>query len=295
MMTVMLTSARPLAALAITFTLVAGCGDDSPAGTGGGGGSDASTTTASTTTGSSTSGTTTGAGGDGATGTGGETGTGGAGGSGDGGSAGGEPAACLTAEALDLLQQHLDEMSRSAELLAGHRSAAEATGFLLAPALPSPPGVGALYASLIAPCDGQAYEYEPYCDQGTCSRIGCTGEGAGWRMTTWIEEPYEGDGFATASAEVVNTWTEDATGTEVAIAVVATGPDDRDWSFVGTGAFDEEGLALAYSFDAWVGGEPAEMLWVVDADGTIGEIAAGDVVVAAIGDDGHFELTGDCP
>ena len=114
-------------------------------------------------------------------------------------------------------------------------------------------------------------------------------------MTVWLEEPYEGDGFVTSSAEIVNRWTEDDTGTNVTITVDATGPDDRDWSFIGAGRFEVDGLSLTYGFDAWVEGAPAEMTWSVDPDGTTGEIVSGDVVVAVLDEQGHFEPTGACP
>lgn len=294
---------RVLASI-VLITAATGCGDDSSAGSGGGGGDGGPSTTSSTAatvSAASTGSPASSGGGPGSGGAGGGPGTGGGavggGDAGGGDTGGGEPASgCLTAEALAVLQDHLDAMSLSAQYLAGHPGAGEATGFLSAPALPSPPAVVGFFATLIAPCDGEAFDYDPYCDGGTCSQIGCTGEGAGWSMTTWAEEAHEGEGFSIATAEVVNTWTEGETGTDVAIAVSATGPDERDWSFVGTGVFAEDGVALEYAFDAWVAGMPASMVWSVDADGTLGEITAGDVVVATIGGpDEHFELTGECP
>jgi hypothetical protein len=299
-----------LHALFVALSAAPACGDDAQQGSGGGGASDPSTTSATSspastsssttaTTATSASGATTGTGGDSATGTGGAGGDGGAGGEGIGGAggSGGAPGACLTADALDALQEHLDAMSASAQQLAGHGGASEATGFLAAPGLPAPPAVTALFATLIAPCDGEAFEYAPYCDEeGACSRIGCTGEGAGWTMTTWAEDAREADGFVIDLAEVVHAWADGATTTDVTITVIASGPEGRDWSFVGAGVFAEDGLELDYAFDAWVAGLPTTMTWSVEQRGaTLGEIRAGDVVVAEIGDDGHFALTGECP
>jgi hypothetical protein len=292
------TMPRVLAAALVLAAI--GCGDDSNGTTGssgsGGTGAASTTTVASTAAATSSADQATSNGSGGSPGAGGEGGSN-AGGSevGAGGQGGATAASCLPADTLAVLQEHLDKMSLIAELLAGHPGVQEATGFLTAPALPDPPGVGALYASLIAPCDGEAFEYDPYCDQGTCSRIGCTGEGAGWTMTVWLEEPFEGGGFVIESAEIVNRWTEDDSGTGVTIAVEAIGPEDRDWSFNGAGRFEVDGLSLTYGFDAWVEGAPADMTWSVDADGTIGEILSGDVVVAALDEQGHFEPTGFCP
>jgi hypothetical protein len=278
---------------ALLLAAPAACGDDTVSGTGGGGGAGpgATTSTASSTSTVATSSASTASAG------GGDPGSGGAGGGGTGGGTGGAGATCLPADVLEVLQTHLDDMSASAQYLAGHAGAQEATALLLAPGMPNPPGISGLYATLIGPCtDGEPSEYDPYCDQGTCSQIGCTGEGAGWTMTTWLDEPYEGEGFSITSVEIVNTWTEGDPGTTITIAVEATGPEDRDWSFVGTGALDEDGVSLAYAFDAWVAGRAAAMDWSVTTEGTIGEITAGDVVVATIGGaDEHFELTGACP
>jgi hypothetical protein len=262
--------------------LAAACGDDTTAGSGGGGdGTTASTSVTATSTASSATASSSAS----------------SAAAGTGGSGGGDAATCLPDEAIAVLQAHLDEMSSSAELLAGHGGVQEATSLLSAPALPSPPAIAAQYASLFMPCvDGDPSEFEEYCDGGLCSRIGCSGEGASWHVTAWSEEPVENEGFAIETAEIVHAWTEgDDSGTDVTIRYAAAGPDDRNWDFEGQGRFQPDGLSLTYDFAGWVAGHGAEMTWTVTPDGTTGEIVAAGVVVAEVDDEGHFVATGDCP
>lgn len=270
----------------LTLSLLAGCGsDDSDTGnTGTGGGA-----TGGTSSGGSGNGGTPGTGGASGTGTGGSAGAGAQDGGGSGGGAG-----CLSPDVLSVLDEHLSNVFASGSLLATHPSAAEATSFFHAPGLAEPPGFTAIYASLFMQCSAPTL-FDPYCEEDHCTRIECTGEGAGWVEHAYLDTPpFESGGFTFSAASVDNAWADGATGTTFTIAATATGPGGADWSVTGSGALAPSGVTLEESFPSLFSQGAATLSY--DSKATPkGGLELGGVVIAEIGPDDHLVATGACP
>lgn len=231
-----------------------------------------------------------GAGGTGAGGSGGVSGSGGAGGTaGAGGSA-----ECLPPDVLALLDDHLTDVIAAGGLLASHPSEFEATSFLLAAGLPEPPGLVGAFASLFIQCADPGF-FDPYCVDGHCTRIECTGGGPGWVNHAYLEGAlFEGDGFSFSKVEVDNTWGPGDAGTTFTIAVTGTGPLNRDWSVNGTGSLLPSVVTLSEEYPALLGTGAATLSYD-SAAATKGGLTLGGVAIAEIGADDHLVSTGNCP
>jgi hypothetical protein len=232
----------------------------------------------------------------GASGTGGDGHHAGSGGADGEGGQGGGPLACLTTEMLQVIEDHIDEIVASAQLNAGHPGELEATGFLLAPGLPSPPAVSNLFAGPLVQGCSTAMMYDPYCDQGNCSRIECTGDGAGWIMHVYLDSPpfTKGD-WTFTDARVDESWADGATGVTFTLETKATGPGGVDWSVQGAGEMDLASLVLEETFPKVFPEGPAVLTLDSTPDATTGTIVVEGVTVAETNAQGHFVVTGACP
>jgi hypothetical protein len=271
----------------LTLSLVAACGsDDSDTGSTGTGGS----ATGGTSSGGIGNGGSAGSGGASGSSVGGNAGAGAQ----DGGGGSGGGAACLPPDILSVLDEHLGNMFASGSLLATHASAAEATAFFHAPGLAEPPGFTAIYASLFMQC-GDPTLFDPYCEEDHCTRIECTGEGAGWVEHAYLDSPpFESGGFTFSAATVDNAWADGATGTTFTIAATATGPGGTDWSMTGSGALELSGVTLEEVFPNLFSQGAATLSYDSNATPKGGLELAG-VLIAEIGSDDHLVATGNCP
>lgn len=203
--------------------------------------------------------------------------------------------ACLPAEVVDALELHVLELSATAGLLAGHPSADEVTGFLLAPGLASPPAFPAAFAGpLVMPCDEPLF-YAPFCEEGRCSQIECTGLGAGWRNHIAIDRPVSTGRWFFEAAEVVIEWQEGATGVGFDIITEARGPAGANVSMIAAGRMDEDEVRLLATFPALHRAGATTFEFVDDAAGYRGQLAIDDVVVAELDAAARLRPTGDCP
>lgn len=210
----------------------------------------------------------------------------------DGGGSGG--GSCLGADVLSTLDDHLQDVIASGSLLATHPSANEATSFFLAPGMPEPPGFVATFASLFMPCSDPTL-YDPFCEEGHCTRIECTGEGAGWVNHAYLDStPFEAGGFSFSAATLDNAWADGATGSTFTIAATATGPGGTDWSMTGSGTLDLAGVTLQESYPNLFSAGEATLSYDSAASPKGGVEVAG-VVIAEVGVDGHLAATGACP
>lgn len=135
--------------------------------------------------------------------------------------------ACLPTDVLAAIDRHAMDLVGTAGALAGHPSQVEATGFLLAPALPAPPALAASFAGPLVMTCSEALVYEPSCEEGRCSQLECTGRGAGWRNHLWIEPPVESKGWTIAAVDVSLVWEEGASGTSFTIATPGSSSSPR--------------------------------------------------------------------
>ena len=202
---------------------------------------------------------------------------------------------CPSAEVLAAIDQHAHDLVATAGLLAGHPGASEANGFLLAPGLPAPPAISAVFAGpLIMPCSAPLL-YDPYCEEGRCSQIECTGEGAGWIMHFWLEPAFTADDWDFDDVTVDSLWVDGDPGITFDIATVSTGPDGVDMSMMGDGAMDLDGMTVTEVFANLHDAGPTTLEYTDDAVGFSGQLTIADVVVATVDAGGHLVPTGDCP
>ena len=213
---------------------------------------------------------------------------------GDSGTSGGMAAACPAADVLAAIDQHAHDLVTTAGLLAGHPSASEATGFLLAPALPSPPAISSIFAGpLIMPCS-TPLTYDAYCADGACSQIECTGDGAGWIMHFWLPAPLVSGGWTFDEVTVDVAWADGAPGVTFDIGAVSTAPNGEDMTMVGSGAMDQAGMTVT---EVWANLDPAGPTTLEYTDGAAfsGDLTIDTTVAATVDPAGHLVPTGDCP
>ncbi|MBL8739862.1 MAG: hypothetical protein JNK04_02175, partial [Myxococcales bacterium] len=170
-----------------------------------------------------------------------------------GGMGGGASGACVPADVLAELNEFVTTFGQAAALLAGHPGPSEATGFYLAPGLPEPPAVVATFAGPLIMVCSDPLLYDPYCEQGHCSRIECTGDGAAWDFHFYLDGPFQSDDFSFSQLDIDHHWADGAAGTTFDFALAATGPADRVWDATGTGALDLESGALELTFPDLLG------------------------------------------
>jgi hypothetical protein len=202
---------------------------------------------------------------------------------------------CPSAEVLAAIDQHAHDLVATAGLLAGHPGPSEANGFLLAPGLPSPPAISAVFAGpLIMPCSAPL-SYDPYCEEGRCSQIECTGEGAGWIMHFWLQPASMSGDWDFDDVTVDSLWIDGNPGLTFDIATVSTGPDGVDMSMTGNGEMDLGGMTVTETFPALHDAGPTTLEYTDDAAGFSGQLTIADVVVATVDAGGHLVPTGECP
>ncbi|MBL8741596.1 MAG: hypothetical protein JNK04_10895, partial [Myxococcales bacterium] len=176
---------------------------------------------------------------------------------------------------------------------AGHGGTNEAAGFFLAPGLPEPPAIIATFAGLFMACT-EPVLFDPFCDQGRCTQIECTGDGAGWSYHFSLDESVSAEGFALASVNIDHHWADGDSGTTFDFATEATGPADRSWNATGNGALGLDAASIELTFPALFG-SPAALTYAVTGSSHEGSLAMGGVEIAVVGPTGTLEATGDCP
>lgn len=212
-----------------------------------------------------------------------------------GSSSGGVAQECPPADILDAIDQHAHDLVTTAGLLAGHPSAAETIGFLLAPALPGPPASSAMFfGPLIMPCS-MPLTYDAYCADGLCSQIECTGSGASWIMHFWLAAPpFAAGGWTYDDVTVDVAWTDGDPGVTFDIAVVSTAPGGEDMAMTGSGAMDPAGMTVTEIFPALDAAGPATLEYT-DGAAFSGQLTIAGTVTATVDAAGHLVPTGDCP
>ncbi len=215
-------------------------------------------------------------------------------GGGLGGTGGGTNGECVPADVLSELNEFLTTFGQAAALLAGHPGPSEAAGFYLAPGLPEPPAVVATFAGPLIMVCSDPLLYDPYCEQGHCSRIECTGDGAGWDFHFYLDGPFQSDDFSFSQLDIDHHWADGAAGTTFDFALAATGPADRVWDAIGTGALDLESGALELTFPDLLG-HAALLTYLSARSGDEGALVVDAVTVATVNAAGQLVATGDCP
>lgn len=210
--------------------------------------------------------------------------------------AGGDGAtqACLPADVLAAINRHALDLVGTAALLAGHPSAAEVTGFMRAPALPAPPALSAAFASLVMPCS-EPLVFDAFCEEGRCSRIECTGRGAGWTHHLWIQRPVAAKGWMIEAVDVYLYWEDGRSGTPFVITTMEESPAGVDASMSTTGAMDVDGMSFVATFPALHPAGRTVLEYVDDAAGYHGWLTIDDTVAAEVDATGNLVATGECP
>jgi len=155
------------------------------------------------------------------------------------------PALCLDPALLDALDAHAQQLRFAAQLLAGHPGEREAVGFFLFPGLDVQRT--AVYAGPLVEACSEPLLYDKYCeDDGLCSRIECTGEGAGWVMHFRLQRRVTG--AVDYNAAIVDTaWADGDDGITFEIGSTA-GDGDRDWSVAGDGRMDIDSVTVTETY-----------------------------------------------
>jgi hypothetical protein len=203
--------------------------------------------------------------------------------------------ACVPTDAFLAIDRHVLDLVSTAGALAGHPSQAEATGFMLAPALPAPPALAASFAGPLVMTCSEPLVYDAFCEEGRCSQLECTGRGAGWRNHLWIEEPVESKGWSIESVDVSLVWEDGATVTSFTIETQATAPHGTDASMIAAGTMDVDGLTVVEQFPRLHPYGAATLEYADDEAGLRGRIVIDGVVTAEVDDDGSLVPTGECP
>lgn len=194
---------------------------------------------------------------------------------------------------LDLLRRHLADLTAIAAAISGEASALQPVGFLTAPGYESA-SVTTIDAPLADPC-AEASFLDPVCEAGVCRQLACTGVGAGWSLTHWIDPaPAVVDGRTFNDLSVVVDWGDGAASIAwVLAASVSDGP--ALWSVQGSGSFDGAGVTITEYLGGLADG-PAAVLMVTGATGSLGgTLEIGGVVIAEVLADGSLMATGACP
>jgi hypothetical protein len=146
-----------------------------------------------------------------------------------------ETTLCLPQSAADLLATHLSRVDGVMGLVAGYPTDQQVVSFLEVPGFPGP----IEYATLAEAC-AEPSSFEAFCDpiSGLCSRIECTGFGAGWVAHLYSEEVLvRGDMmFDHVSSSV--SWDDAAAGLGWTARSTVSSADGTDWSVIGAGALD---------------------------------------------------------
>lgn len=206
--------------------------------------------------------------------------------------------ACLPVYVFAALDEHMHELAHTADLFTGHTMATEPAGFILAPGLPTPPAIAIDFADAVTmPCFAEA-SFPTVCDTGRCLAVHCTGDGASWMTTNWIEPaiPPVTDHWSFDQALVTVAWTEGDLGVEFSIATIAATPDGHDASMLAYGAMNHDGeLFVAERFPDLHDDGLVELVYVEDDGQYAGMMRIADVVVADVDSQGHLAPTGECP
>jgi hypothetical protein len=202
---------------------------------------------------------------------------------------------CLPADVLAAINRHALDLVGTAALLAGHPSPTEVTGFLLAPALPAPPALSAVFAGPLVMTCAEPLVYEPYCEEGRCSQIECTGRGAGWIHHLWIERPVAAQGWLFEQADVYLHWDEGETGTSFTITTTARGPAGVDASMSSAGVMDVHELSFVATFPALHPVGVTTLEYADDAAGYRGRLTIDETLAAEVDATGNLVATGECP
>jgi hypothetical protein len=201
---------------------------------------------------------------------------------------------CLPPEIFAAIDQHAHDLAVTAGFLATHPSASEVTGFMLAPALPEPPALAAQFAGPLIMTCSEPLLYDEFCEEGRCSQIECTGQGAGWINHMWIEPAIDGDPWSFEEVHIHQMWSG-GDGITFDIETIASGPGGADMSLTGAGVMDTGGMSVLETFPALHRAGPTVLEYADDAGGYSGQLTIADVVVAEVDALGHLVPTGDCP
>ncbi len=195
---------------------------------------------------------------------------------------------CLGVDALAKLNTHAEDLRVSAAMLAGHPGPREAIGFFRFVGLEVQRT--AVYAGPLVMACTEPLVYDEFCEEdGLCSQIECTGDGAGWEMHFGLQMPTTGE-VAYQSATVDTAWADGADGIAVAMAA-----DAGDWSMTGSGAMDTESFELEETYPSLRAGGPTVLTIADTSEGVHGgTITIGGEVVAEVDVDGIYVPTAAC-
>jgi hypothetical protein len=202
---------------------------------------------------------------------------------------------CPSPEILAVLDDHIAQLGASGEMPAGHPGEREATAFFLFPGLES--GTAAILAGPLVMSCSSAISYDEYCgkEEGYCSQIECTGEGASWIMHLRLAGRLVIGEWELISATVDNHWAEGQLGTTFTIAADITGPGGTDFSFSGEGTMDPQAVMITETYPSLLGDGSLTVTFTETPTSHAGQVTVdGDLVATADPGSGLLVLSGRC-
>jgi len=134
--------------------------------------------------------------------------------------------------------------------------------------------------------------FDPFCEQGRCSRLECPGDGPDWINHLYLERPpFTAVDFTFDAITLDVRWSEGSRGVAYDLEVDSNGPQGRVWDLSATGAISETSWNLDGAFPSLLDAGEAT-LTVVDMGEVTASLAVEGVVVA---EGVPFVATGMCP
>jgi hypothetical protein len=214
----------------------------------------------------------------------------------DDGTNGDSTTACIPTRVFVAIDEHVDDLAHTADLMAGVPSPNAPVGFMVAPALPTPPATALQYAHPgEMPCQGP-WLAPAECDQTHCIQVECIGTDSSWMTLSWLEHPVDHDGWQIEQVLVGVRWTEGNTNAEFGIMTNAATPESSDASMLGYGWMSSDGsFSVIERYFALHEYGDVEVSYVVFEGELVGGIEIRDVLVATLDAEGRFRPTGVCP
>jgi len=191
---------------------------------------------------------------------------------------------------LEVLHRYLDDLQEVSDALAA-ASDLKPAGFLAAPGYSEALMIN-LAQPLEEPC-AEASALDPVCEEDRCWQVSCTGEGAKWTVSSWVDLFPAQAGDYTFSELSVTVSSGEQGIFDFQIASFATKGPER-WGIAGNGAIVGGGFDTVTLLADLVEDHESVLIAVSD-DGTFsGSLEVDNIAVAEINADGTLTATGAC-
>jgi len=195
---------------------------------------------------------------------------------------------------LGVLEDHIADLQEVSAAISSDASDLKPVGFLAAP------GYSDELLIAVAPPLDQACEaasvLDPVCeeDEGRCWQVACTGEGALWSLTSWVNlVPAQAGDYTFSELEVTVSSVEAAGSFDFQISSLATkGP--ATWGVTANGSIVDGDFQVVVLLPELIEGHETVLVANVAKGVFGGQLEVDNVAVAMVGADGTIEPIGEC-